>query len=239
MQVLGRGDLFGLNPEFARFAQQWQNRHYHPALSYWRPGPAVIDGEDVELDEAACEVLNRQMDRDFRAMQDDLPSEAAGKGGLARPLLRCDVATGQQEDADKISSLCSGLAHGFQFLDWDRLLLIGLHAQSVYFEDWQTYEPYVAARDALATLGMSGGFTGGLALEREDIPHVLPHLLQAVFVQAFPLAMAGARSDGVWDQIFGVFSDRGQILGHFGSQPEQDRFESAMRSGKLRILSVS
>ncbi len=228
MEFLRRGDLFAGNADFARFARWWQGERYHPSHSFFQPGPALIDGEEIMLDEAACLARNVQMELDFNAMLDKVPGGERNVSTFGASLTSETLPAPSLPSPDGTPlapglSLSKQLVIGMEAMGWEQLLLTSLHPEQVMFESWHDHPPYAAARAQFEGLGMVPGFTGGIVMERCEVADHMPQLLQAVFVQALPLAFAAPAPCA----LFCVVSDRGALLCHGTNQADLACFSKA------------
>ncbi len=227
MEFLTRADLLERNGYFGRFCRNWQENRYHPSFSAFRPGETIVDddGDSYKIDEAECDRLNAEIEKEYQEMLDHAFPEYI----LPSRMIERKIIAEEEGNDEKFAALSQGLFDIMGQLNWTQILLISLHPPSPFLETWQDYEPFLKARQTLEARGMPDDFKGGIVLEREEVVTYLPMLLIGVLVQAVPLAFAPPADQG----IFGAFSDRGMIYTFFSGLAEQQNFEGAAMSADL------
>lgn len=227
MEFLTRADLLKRNGYFGRFCRNWQENRYHPSFSAFRPGETIAgdDGKSYKIDQAECDRLNAEIEKEYQQMLDTAFPEYI----LPSRMIERKIIAEEESNDEKFTALCQGLFDIMGQLNWTQILLISLHPPSPYLEPSHDYPPFVKARQGMEANGMPNDFKGGIVLERGEVVTYLPMLLTGVLIQAVPLAFAPPKEQA----IFGAFSDRGMIYTYFSGLAEQQRFEGAAMSADL------
>lgn len=226
MEFLTRGALLERNGYFARFCRNWQEDRYHPRYSEYSPGPIIdYDGKEIMLDQQECDRMNAELMQDFQQMLDQPLADYI----LPSNLIERKLIPDETDYEAQFLALSQALSDMMVQLNWEQLLLIGLHPPTPYLESWHDYPDHVQARDQMEALGMPKDFTGGIVMKQEELISYLPALLMGVQVQALPLAFAPSGDQAT----IGAFSDRGMIYSFYAGLEEQRRFEGAAMAAGL------